>query len=166
MQANMQPLHGASRAACLECGLAAVLSARGIPGGEGGHHQQVVAPSSCMRMESGTCSAGRPLGKCQDALALGGFHASRGVQKVLVSKIYRHGQGVSSTSPAESAASFFLAALASSRLSGGLKKTGFPQAMAATIVRTGLMHLHQAGTVVVRLAAVMLLQLLTQVLLT
>ena len=87
------------------------------------------------------------------------------MQEVLFSKRLWHGQGVSSSSPAESAASFFLAALASSRLSGGLKKTGFPQAMAATIVRTGLMHLHQAGTVVVRLAAVMLLQLLTQVLL-
>ena len=70
MQANMQPLHGASRAACLECGLAALLSARSIPGGEGGHYQQVVAPSSCMCKEPGTCSAGRPLGKCQDALAL------------------------------------------------------------------------------------------------
>ena len=40
-------------------------------------------------------------------------------------------------------------------------KTGFPQAMAATIVSTGLMHLHVAVTVIARLAAVMLLQLLT-----
>lgn len=59
-------------------------------------------------------------------------------------------------------ASFFLAALASSRLSGGLKKTGFPQAMAATIVSTGLMHLHVAVTFVAMLAAALLLQLLTQ----
>ena len=77
MQAKMQPLHRASRAACLECGLAAVLSARSIPGGEGGHYQQVVAPSSCMRKKPGTCSAGHLLGKCQDALALAGSHALR-----------------------------------------------------------------------------------------
>ena len=44
--------------------------------------------------------------------------------------------------PADSAASCFRATFASSRLSGGDRNTGLPQAIAATMVSTGLMHLH------------------------
>ncbi len=45
--------------------------------------------------------------------------------------------------PADSAASCFRATFASSRLSVGERNTGLPQAIAATMVRTGLMHLHR-----------------------
>ena len=152
----------ASEAACLECGVAALLSARSVPGREGCHHQQVVAPSSCMQREPGSMLCLLPTGQVPGCCSSGYIVCLRQGAGLLLSLIHWQRQAVSSSSPAESAASFFLAALASSRLSGGLKNIGFPHAMAATIVSTGLMHLHVAVAVIARLAAVLLLQLLTQ----